>query len=181
MKPWLSLAGAALVAGAVSGPAAGAGPSAAAAMAGCDDAAVSGHATLHERASEEGVKVVDITLVMSGLADGKHAVHIHETASCTPCGAAKGHFDPGPHGQSSPDGNHPYHAGDLVNIEIRNGYGAMTTSSSRISLSPGPLGLFDGDGSAIIVHVDPDTYCPDGEQKGCAGGGRAACGVLRPL
>ena len=155
----LSLAGVALTLATAAGPAAAASPSAAAAMAGCDDPAVSGHATLHERASDEGVKVVDVTLVMSGLPDGKHAVHIHETA----------------------DGNHPFHAGDLVNIEIRNGYGAMTTSTSRISLSPGPLGIFDDDGSAVIVHVNADTYCADGEQKGCAGGGRAACGVIKPL
>ena len=181
MKSLTIFPAAALLLVAAASPASASGPSAAAAMAGCDDATVSGHATFHERASEEGVKVVDVTLVMSGLADGKHAVHIHETASCTPCGAAKGHFDPGPHGFSSPDGNHPYHAGDLVNIEIRNGYGAMTTSTSRISLSPGPLGILDGDGSAIIVHVDPDSYCPDGERKGCAGGGRAACGVIKLL
>jgi Cu/Zn superoxide dismutase len=41
--------------------------------------------------------------------------------------------------------------------------------------------VFDGDGSAIIVHLNPDTYCPDGPVAGCAGGGRAACGVLEAL
>ena len=61
---------------------------------GCTDTGISGTATLRERKSEEGVKLVDIHLKVKGLSDGKHAVHIHETAQCEPCGAAKGHFDP---------------------------------------------------------------------------------------
>jgi Cu-Zn family superoxide dismutase len=86
---------------------------------------------------------------------------------------------PGPYGFSSPDGNHPYHSGDLVNLEVdKRGRGFMRTVTSRITLSSGPLSLFDDDGSAIIVHVDPDTYCPEGEAAGCAGGARAACGVI---
>jgi len=79
---------------------------------------------------------------------------------------------------SSPDGNHPFHSGDLINIEVRNGQGIMQTTTSRVTLSDGPLTLFDADGSALIIHVDPDTYCPEGEAKGCAGGARAACGII---
>lgn len=153
---------------------------ASAAIAGCGDAfsGVSGRLDLIERPSAEGVKLVDVRLQVQGLPDGKHAVHIHETGACTPCGAAKGHFDPGPAGMSSPDGNHPFHSGDLINIEVRNGQGVMQTTTSRVTLSDGPLSLFDADGSALIIHVDPDTYCPEGEAKGCAGGARAACGVI---
>ena len=54
----------------------------------------------------------------------------------------------------------------------------MQTLTSRVTLSPGPLSVFDEDGSAVIIHVDPDSYCPEGEAKGCAGGARAACGVI---
>lgn len=147
---------------------------------GCGDAyaSVVGRLEMVERPSAEGVKLVDVRLNVQGLPDGKHAVHIHEVAACTPCGDAKGHFDPGPAGNSSPDGNHPYHSGDLVNIDIRNGQGTMQTTTSRVTLSDGPLSVFDADGSALIVHVDPDSYCPEGEAKGCAGGARAACGVI---
>jgi Cu-Zn family superoxide dismutase len=137
-----------------------------------------GRLDLVERPSEEGVKVVEVTLAMVGLRDGKHAVHVHEAGQCMPCSAAKGHFDPGPAGQSSPDGSHPYHSGDLVNIEVAGGKGELRTVTSRITLSPGPLSVFDADGSSVIVHADPDTYCPQGEAKGCAGGARAACGVI---
>ena len=145
---------------------------------GCDDPGIQGRLELVERPSVEGVKLVDVKLELQGAADGKHAVHIHEVGACKPCSEAKGHFDPGPAGKSAPDGNHPYHSGDLINIEVRGASGVMQTTTSRITLSPGPLSVFDPDGSSVIVHTDPDTYCPEGEIKGCAGGGRIACGVI---
>ena len=149
---------------------------------GCTDSGIRGTATLVERPSGEGVKMVDIRLRVRGLTPGKHAVHLHETAVCEPCGAARGHFDPGPHGLSSPDGNHPFHSGDLVNINVReNGRGTLRVKTTRVTLSPGPLSLFDADGSAFIIHVNPDTYCPDGVVAGCAGGARAACGIIYPV
>ena len=139
---------------------------------------------LRERVSDEGLKLVDVELRISSdlIEAGKHAVHIHETANCTPCSAAKGHFDPGPHSNSSPDGNHPFHMGDLPNIEVdENHQGTLSTTTSRITLSDGPLSIFDADGSAVIVHVGADTYCPQGEEAGCAGGARAACGLIRQV
>ena len=147
----------------------------------CSDAAVTGSAVLVEESSDEGVKVVEVALKVRGLPDGKHAVHIHETAACEPCGAAQGHFDPGPFGFTSPDGNHPFHSGDLINIEVKGSVGVLKTLTTRVTLSDGPLGLFDSDGSAFIIHVNPDSYCPNGEEAGCAGGARAACGIIEPV
>lgn len=144
----------------------------------CDDSDIYGFATLKERATSEGVKQVDVYMQVDGLTLGKHAVHIHETASCIPCGSAGGHFDPGNFGMTNPDANHPFHSGDLVNIESDGDSALMTTDTSRITLSGGPLSLFDADGSAFIVHVLEDSYCPDGEAAGCAGGSRAACGII---
>lgn len=142
-----------------------------------------GTATLVEKISDEGVKQIDVNLtITSGLTVGKHGVHIHEAAVCTPCGDAKGHFDPGPESNSSPDGNHPFHAGDLNNISIKeNGIGVLQTATTRITLSKGPLSVFDENGSAFIIHTNEDSYCPDGEVKGCAGGSRDACGIIYPL
>lgn len=142
-----------------------------------------GTATLVERLSDEGIKLVDINLtITSGLTAGKHGVHIHETAVCTPCADAKGHFDPGPASNSNPDGNHPFHSGDLNNIKIEgNGIGILQTSTSRVTLSAGPLSIFDKDGSAFIIHANQDNYCPDGVVQGCAGGSRTACGIIHPL
>lgn len=138
-----------------------------------------GRAVLIERPSDQGVKTVEVNIRVRGLTPGSHAVHIHETGACEPCGAAGGHFDPGPEPDTSPDGNHPFHMGDLVNIKVKpNGRGKLRALTTRISLSPGPLSLFDADGSAFIIHDFEDTFCPDGAVAGCAGGSRAACGII---
>lgn len=156
---------------------------------GCSDPNIFGTAQLKEEKTEEGVKEVKVMIMVKGLADNKkHAVHIHQTANCgntetTICGEAGGHFDPGPFGMTNPDANHPFHSGDLINIESnRRGNAHLNTTTTRVTLSPGPLSLFDADGSAFIIHVNPDTYCfPDANGNvvpGCAGGGRAACGII---
>jgi Cu-Zn family superoxide dismutase len=118
-------------------------------------------------------------------------VHLHETAACEPCAAAGGHHDPGPFGQSRPDTasddapaadiNHPFHMGDLINLDIKDGVGSLKHTTNRVTLSPGRLSVFDADGSSIIVHVQPDTYCDEETdlKKGCAGGAREACGIIK--
>jgi Cu-Zn family superoxide dismutase len=158
---------------------------------GCTDPKISGTAKLVEKTSAEGIKEVTVKMKVEGLSDGKHAVHIHETGACEPCGAANGHHDPGPFGQTRPDSagddvpaadiNHPYHMGDLINIEVKNGKGEMVHTTNRVTLSPGRLGILDGDGSAFIIHTNPDTYCDEEAdlKKGCAGGARDACGIIR--
>lgn len=157
---------------------------------GCTDAGISGSATLTEQKTDEGIKEVTIYLKVDGLSDGKHAVHIHETGACEPCGAAQGHHDPGPYGQTRPDSaadevpasdiNHPYHMGDLINIEVKNGKGTMMHTTNRITLSAGRLSIMDEDGSAFIIHTNSDTYCDEESdlKKGCAGGARDACGII---
>ena len=153
---------------------------------GCTDSNISGTATLKERESAEGVKLVDIRMEVKGLKDGKHAVHIHEVASCQPCGSAKGHHDPGPFGKSTPDApdfNHPYHMGDLVNIDVVNGVGKVHMATSRVTLSSGRLSVFDENGSSFIIHTNEDLYCDQDDElnKGCAGGARDACGIIEPV
>ena len=158
---------------------------------GCTDPAITGSATLSEESTDEGIKQVTVHLKVQGLSDGKHAVHIHETGACEPCGAAKGHHDPGPFGETRPDSgtdeapasdiNHPFHMGDLINIEVKNGKGSMVHTTNRISLSAGRLNILDEDGSAFIIHTSEDTYCDEeiDLKKGCAGGARDACGVIK--
>ncbi|HSN52402.1 MAG TPA: superoxide dismutase family protein [Woeseiaceae bacterium] len=158
---------------------------------GCTDPNITGEAKLIEKTSAEGIKEVTVKMKVEGLSDGKHAVHIHETGACEPCGAAQGHHDPGPYGQTRPDSatddvpaadiNHPYHMGDLINIEVKNGKGEMMHTTNRVTLSPGRLSILDEDGSAFIIHTNPDTYCDEESdlKKGCAGGARDACGIIR--
>jgi Cu-Zn family superoxide dismutase len=157
---------------------------------GCENPDIKGIATLVEHDSPEGIKQVTVEMKVTGLSDGKHAVHIHEFGKCEPCAAAGGHHDPGPFGQSRPDSatddvpakdiNHPYHMGDLVNLDVKDGVGKMKHTTSRVTLSPGALSILDADGSAFIVHTMVDTYCDQESdlKKGCAGGARDACGII---
>ncbi len=167
------------------------GLTAAADLKGCTNAAITGQATLIEQVTPEGVKEVTVELRVKGLPDGKHAVHIHEVGSCEPCAAAGGHHDPGPAGQPRPDTasdtvpatdiNHPFHMGDLINLDVKDGVGTLRHTTNRVTLAPGRLSVFDADGSAIIVHAQADTYCDEESdlKKGCAGGAREACGIIR--
>jgi Cu-Zn family superoxide dismutase len=149
-----------------------------------DPNVVVGSADFFEHPSTEGVKVVGVFVSVRGLAPGKHGVHIHEVGACTPCSAAGSHLDLGPFGNNSVPGNHPYHSGDLVNVRVRaNGKGTLATVTSRIALSPNNLGILDadGNGSSIVIHQLPDTYCADPTDLNCAGGPREACGIIRPV
>ena len=121
---------------------------------------------------------VDVTARITGLSPGAHGLHIHETANCTaPYATANGHFDPGPNSNSNPDANHPFHMGDLPNlIAGKNGVGRLRHTTSRITLSPGPLSVFDADGSAVIVHLNPDRGITG--VAGASGGPRIACGII---
>lgn len=127
---------------------------------------------------------VDVVARISGppsvLLPGAHGMHIHEQASCDQPAftTALGHHDPGPFGNSNPvDANHPYHLGDIPNLIVdRSGKGFMRHTTSRITLSPGPLTVFDANGSAVIVHLNPDRGLP--AVVGASGGPRLACGVI---
>jgi Cu-Zn family superoxide dismutase len=140
---------------------------------------ITGTATFTERSIGTGT-VVDITVSVSGLAPGRHGVHLHAVGKCEPdFTAAGGHFDPGPAGNTDPDANHPYHMGDVPNIEVaKNGTGTMKFTTSRVTLSDGPLSLFDADGTAIIIHGNADQGITGEPKSGVSGGPRVACGVV---
>jgi len=140
---------------------------------------VTGRAEFVEEQQGAG-KVVQITLTVTGLKPGQHGVHLHAVGKCTPdFTAAGGHFDPGPAGNPDPDANHPFHMGDLPNLQVdAKGRGTMKAVTSRVTLSPGPLSLFDADGSAIIIHGNPDQMTTGEPKSGVSGGPRVACGVI---
>ena len=126
-------------------------------------------------------RAVMITLKASGLKPGLHGVHLHAIGKCEPPGftAAGGHFDPGPAGNTDPDANHPFHMGDIPNLEVgQNGSGSFQTITTRVTLSDGPLSLFDADGTAIIIHANPDKGITGETKSGVSGGPRIACGVV---
>jgi Cu-Zn family superoxide dismutase len=76
--------------------------------------------------------------------------------------------------------------GDLENVVVsRNGVGRLIDVTTRVTLSPSDLTVFDANGSAIIIHAleDQRSCQPDpvtGLCTGVSGGGRLACGIIEP-
>jgi superoxide dismutase, Cu-Zn family len=140
---------------------------------------ITGTADFTQRAQGTGT-VVEITVKASGLTPGKHGVHLHAVGKCeAPFTSAGGHFDPGPASNTDPDANHPFHMGDIPNLEVgADGSGQMKIVTTRVTLSPGPLSVFDDDGTAIIIHANEDKGITGEPKSGVSGGPRAACGVL---
>lgn len=128
---------------------------------------------------------VEVVARISGpanvLTPGAHGIHLHQTGVCAaPFTSAGGHFDPGPFGETQPDANHPFHMGDLPNLIVNSqGRGFLRHTTSRITLSPGPLSVFDTDGTAVIVHLNPDRGITG--SPAASGGPRIACGVVVPV
>jgi len=134
-----------------------------------------GEATLEE--VEDGVR---IRFEASDLPPGPHGFHIHETGDCTAptFESAGGHFNPtnASHGLEDPDGPH---LGDLPNIEVGvNGMVTVDVIARGVTLADtGETSLLAGDGTALVVHADPDDNVTD--PAGNAGD-RIACGVISP-
>ncbi len=161
-----------------------------AAMKGQDNT-ISGQADFTEY-DVDGAKYVHIRLELKGdptvLVAGTHAVHIHEKAACDCDGfkCAGGHFDPGPSGNTDPDANHGYHAGDLPSITIdENGEGVLEAITTRVTLSDGPVSLLGKDsapeGTSLMVHGNPDPFTPGESGSGHSGGPRLACGTIERI
>ncbi len=118
------------------------------------------------------------------LTTGLHGVHFHETGTCDASAkfaSAKGHFDPGPFGNTTPvQDNHPFHLGDLPNLQVNaKGEGLLRAVTTRASLKAGAANsLLDTDGAALIVHRNTDVQKVKGTADE-AGGARLACGVIK--
>ena len=141
---------------------------------------MTGTATLYEISNSGNGHMVQIVLVVENAPPGMHGVHIHGTGRCEgpDFRSAGGHFDPGPAGNPDPDVNHPYHMGDLPNITVgATGSGQFNIYSTRVTMG-GPVGLFDADGSAIVIHQNLDPMVPGPSGSGVSGGTAIACGVI---
>ena len=118
-----------------------------------------------------------ISVDVTGLPPGGHGIHLHATGSCTPdFKAAAGHINPGKakHGLRNPEGPDN---GDLPNLFVAaDGSARAEFFTTRVSVSGGDRpALLDGDGSAVIIHENPDDHMT---QPIGGAGGRIACGVI---
>ncbi len=119
---------------------------------------------------------------LKGLTPGWHGMHFHEKGDCSAKDftSAGGHIHTQSsvvHGLLNPDGND---SGDLPNLyaaadgsamlEVMSSYVSMTGASGRPALA-------DADGSAVVIHANPDDYTT---QPIGGAGPRVACGVIAP-
>ncbi|MEU8036167.1 superoxide dismutase family protein [Streptosporangium sp. NPDC049078] len=137
-----------------------------------------------------------LTITVGGLPTGYHGFHVHTKGVCDPKAIDPVTGSPfasaGPH-FTIPPVKHSDHSGDLPNLLVAtDGTGAATVVTDRFRVGQ----LFDGDGSAVVIHALPDNHSnipdryshpadptpgtgPDAETlKAGDSGGRIACGVI---
>ena len=114
------------------------------------------------------------------LKPGWHGLHFHEKGACsdpkfTSAGAHVHAANPVVHGLLNPQAND---AGDLPNIHVgTDGTATAELYSTLVSLSGGSApALMDADGSAVVIHANPDDY---NSQPIGGAGDRVACAVIR--
>ena len=132
-----------------------------------------GHVTL-----TEVPKGVRLDLQVSGLAAGRHGLHIHSMGRCDPPDfrSAGPHFDPDGrrHGAKNPEGRH---GGDLPNLEVDgSGHADLDFLIEGATLADGPHSLLLPEPRSIVIHADPDDELTDPAGKS---GARIACGILQ--
>lgn len=120
---------------------------------------------------------VSAIVAVTGLSEGQRGFHLHAVGKCeAPDFTSAGpHLNPGGknHGTMSNGGAH---LGDMPNLMVS----ASGTATATIPLAGARdttlSAIFDADGTAVVIHADPDDYRTD--PSGNAGK-RIACGVLR--
>lgn len=120
---------------------------------------------------EDGRGSVHVNVKVEGLSSGRHGIHVHEAGSC---GSTTGTFSDALSHHRSPGTIHPDHHGDLPNLEVnRAGRGHLEVTTNGFTLSTGAATVFDGNGSALVIHALEDRF-----DAVNFGGPRIACGVI---
>lgn len=133
---------------------------------------LSGSATFTQANGE-----VTLKATINGLAEGEHAIHIHETGDCSSEDgtSAGGHWNPTNERHGKWGDSEGYHKGDIGNFTVdANGVGIVEFSTDEWCIGCGDPQK-DIDGKALIIHegVDDFTSQPSGNA-----GTRVGCGVI---
>lgn len=122
---------------------------------------------------------VVVEVHVSNLSPGYHGFHVHTFGVCASTFiSAGGHFDLGGH-------THRDHSGDLPVLLVNaNGTAKAKFKTDHFAIAD----LFDGDGSAVIIHLNPDNYAniptryvsaPDAATLATGdAGARIVCGIV---
>ena len=129
---------------------------------------------------EETPNGVLVYVEVSGIPPGGHGIHLHAVGSCDPdFKAAGGHINPdhAKHGLKNPEGPDN---GDLPNLyAASDGSARAEFFTTRVSVYGNAMpALLDEDGSAVIIHENPDDHM---KQPIGGAGGRIGCGIIQPL
>jgi superoxide dismutase, Cu-Zn family len=142
----------------------------------------SGNEVGKARLTQQGSGNVVVQIRAHDLPPGFHGFHVHAVGECAPpFTSAGGHFDLDQH-------NHRDHSGDLPVLLVN----ADRTANARLNTDRFTVAdLFDGDGSALIIHANPDNYAniptryasaPDAMTLATGDAGdRIACGALEKV
>lgn len=130
----------------------------------------------------QGAEGVLIDIQVANLPAGKHGMHFHTVGTCEDIKGfkkSKGHIMPSnrPHGFLNADGGP--HEGNLPNLIVaKDGtvHVELYTEMVSISGANGAPALLDYDGSALIIHANPDDHTT---QPIGGSGARIACGVVK--
>ena len=120
-----------------------------------------------------------MSVTVTNLSPGVHAIDIHEAGKCDAPDfkTAGSNFNPAnkKHGMQSPEG---HHAGDLPNLTAgANGKGAFKSTIHDVTLADdGVTSLFHAGGTSVVLHEKADDMKSD--PAGNAGA-RIACGVVQ--
>jgi len=125
---------------------------------------------------------LNLRVIAAGLPAGEHGIHLHEVGDCSASDftSAGGHIgkDSASHGMDNPDGPQ---AGDLHNLVVADDGTVDQTLVTRVLLQ-GDRGkrpkLLDADGSAIVIHENPDDQV---SQPIGGSGARIACAVVEGI
>ena len=130
-----------------------------------------------------GQDTVTVQVRVRHLPPGFHGFHLHAVGECVaPFASAGGHFDRGSH-------HHGHHSGDLPVLLVQDdGTANALFTTDRFDVAD----LFDANGSALMIHAEPDNYAniplryattgPDAMTLSTGdSGGRIACGVVEKL
>jgi Cu-Zn family superoxide dismutase len=122
--------------------------------------------------------LIHVRIEPGGLSPGAHGMHLHSVADCSDVGTfkrSKGHINVArkAHGLLNPKG--PDNA-DLPNlIAASDGSAEAELFTTRVRLSEGAARLLDSDGSALVIHANPDDHA---SQPIGGAGPRVACAPI---
>jgi Cu-Zn family superoxide dismutase len=134
------------------------------------------------RLTQQGDGNTTVQIHVHDLPPGFHGFHVHAVGECVPpFTSAGGHFDLDAH-------THRDHTGDLPVLLVE----ADGTANARFTTDRFAVAdLFDADGSALIIHANPDNYAniptryaaaPDAMTLATGDSGdRIVCGVVEKI